>query len=784
LARKRKKKKLNPVRLIFLLICLLALIAAGVGAGLVFASVRDIPALSPAALESEASTMIYDRDGNLVTKIGVKNSVPVDLKNVPEHVKEAFLAIEDPGFFEHHGFSLRGIARAAWNDFTSGSIREGGSTITQQLVKISFLTPKKTIERKIQELILAVQVERHYAKEEILEMYLNNIYFGEGATGIQAASQIYFGKDVGALEIDEAALLAGLPQAPSAYSPFRAPQKAVSRRNLVLDRMAEYNFISKQQAEEARTKELQLDTKEPGEKQYPYPYFLDFVTEKLIAQYGEAEVFKGGLKVYTSLDQKVQRIAEAAMSKNSNFPPSGEDANGLLQPQGAVVVLDPHTGQIKALVGGREHTQKRQWNRAVQTTRQPGSSFKPIAAYGPAIEYKGLVPASVIDDIPVEYGSYEPHNYDGKYRGLITLRTALTNSVNVVAVRLLMDTVGINNAIRFASGLGIELDPSAHGASMALGGLHHGVSPLQMAAAYGAFANQGTYIAPAAILKVEKSDGIILDYPVPQQRQAMKPTTAYLVTDMLKSVVERGTGTGAQIGRPAAGKTGTTDDGKDIWFVGYTPELVTAVWIGYDQPKAMPYAFGGTYPAKIWREIMSNALSDTPVRTFSRPSGLVKATVDNKSGLLPGPNTPENCLVTDWFTEGTVPQKKDDVHVFVEVCAASGLLPNEYCPDRIIKTMIKLPYTVPSFVEDYGLRVPTEICSLHEKPERQSLFGPGEPLNPTLPSLPGSITDEPDEADEPDNRDNQRHGREKNPTSGTADANDSSASAEQNDNEP
>lgn len=736
MARKKKKRRLNLLRLVFLLMCLFFLVAVGAGVGLVYASVRDIPALSPAALESGASTAIYDKDKKLVAKIGIKNSDPVDLEDVPEHVQNAFLAIEDPYFFQHHGFSLRGIARAVWNNLSSGSIREGGSTITQQLVKVSFLSPEKTFKRKIQEIILAVQVERRYTKEEILEMYLNNIYLGEGAYGIQAASHIYFGKDVAELELDEAALLAGLPQAPSVYSPYRNPEKALSRRNIVLDKMAEYNFISKKQAEEAKSKELKLDTKEPGGKQYPYPYFLDYVTEKLVEKYGEAEVFKGGLKVYTSLDQKIQRIAEAAMSKNSNFPPSKEDENGLLQPQGAVVVLDPHTGHIKALVGGREHTQKRQWNRATQTTRQPGSAFKPIAAYGPAIEYRGLGPASVVDDIPVKYGAYEPHNYDGRYRGLITLRTALTNSVNVVAVRLLMDTVGIENAIRFASGLGIKLDPSAHGPSMALGGLHQGVSPLQMAAAYGAFANQGVYIEPTAIIRVEKQDGVILDQPVPKQYLAMKATTAYLITDMLKSVVEKGTGTRAQIGRPAAGKTGTTDDGKDIWFVGYTPELVTAVWIGYDKPKAMPQAFGGTYPARIWREIMSNALSGTPVREFSRPPGLVTATVDSKSGLLPGPNTPENCLVTDLFVEGTVPQKTDDVHVFVEVCASSGLLPNEYCPDRVIKTLIKLPYTVPSFVEDFNQRVPIKTCTLHGPGAQDHKKKGVENVNPGTPEAP------------------------------------------------
>jgi len=735
LAQKRRKRKLNLHRLFFILLCLAALGAGSAGAGLVFASVKDMPALSPATLESGASTMIYDKDGNLVTKIGIRNSVPVDLKNVPENVKNSFLAIEDPRFYQHHGISLRGIVRAAWNDLTSRSAREGGSTITQQLVRISFLNPEKTVKRKIQEAILAIKVERRYTKDEILEMYLNNIYLGEGAYGIQAAAQTYFGENVDKLNLEEAALLGGLPQAPSAYSPYRNPQAAVARRNMVLDSMARNNFISQGQAEKAKAAELKLDTKEVAQKQYPYPYFLDYVTDRLIEKYGEAEVFKGGLQVYTSLDQKVQKIAEAAMANKANFPPSKVDANGLSQPQGAVVILDPHTGQIMALVGGREHTQKRQWNRATQTTRQPGSAFKPIAAYGPAIEYKGLGPASVVDDIPVRYGSYEPKNFDGRYRGLITLRMALTHSVNIAAVKLLMDTVGIREAINFASGLGIKLDPQVHGASTALGGLHSGVTPLQMAAAYGAFDNQGVYIEPTAILRVEKLDGVILDQPVPKQRQAMKATTAFLITDMLKSAVEGGTGAGAQIGRPAAGKTGTTDDGKDIWFVGYTPELVGAVWIGYDKPTAMPQAFGGTYPARIWREIMSKTLGGAPVKEFPRPAGLVTATVDGKSGLLPGPNTPGDSLVTDLFTEGTVPTETDNVHIFVEICAVSGQLPNEYCPDRVIVQRIKLPYNVPSFVEDYNQRVPTESCALHGPGTSQSRPELKKQVNPAIPGI-------------------------------------------------
>ncbi|MCL6559326.1 MAG: transglycosylase domain-containing protein, partial [Firmicutes bacterium] len=322
MASKQKRRKLNLYRLAFLLLCILVIGAGGLGVGLVFASVKDMPALSPASLESGASTMIYDKDGNLVTKVGIKNNVPVDINNIPETVRNAFLAIEDPHFYEHHGVSLRAIARAAWSDLSSGQIREGGSTITQQLVKVSFLSPEQTIKRKIQEAILAIQVERRYTKDEILEMYLNNIYLGEGAYGIQAAAQTYFGEDVGKLELEEAALLAGLPQAPSAYSPYRNPEAALSRRNAVLAAMLKNNLISGAKYEKAKNAELKIETKEPAARQYPYPYYLDYVTEKLIEKYGEAEVFKGGLRVYTALDPKIQRAAEAAMARPANFPSS------------------------------------------------------------------------------------------------------------------------------------------------------------------------------------------------------------------------------------------------------------------------------------------------------------------------------------------------------------------------------------------------------------------------------------------------------------------------------
>ncbi|MBC7325335.1 MAG: penicillin-binding protein 1A, partial [Moorella sp. (in: Bacteria)] len=363
---------------------------------------------------------------------------------------------------------------------------------------------------------------------------------------------------------------------------------AAARRNLVLDTMARYGFITPEQAAATKKEPLNFKKGNPG-THYRYPYFVDYVTQQLISRYGDDMVYKGGLRVYTTIDKNTQEAAEKAFANPKNFPASARDAKGVLQPQGAAVFLDPQTGYIKALVGGREHINQLQLNRATSGPRQPGSAFKPIVAYGPAIELKGMVPASVIDDIPVKYGSYPPKNYDGRYRGLITMRTALIHSVNVVAVRTLMEHVGIANAIKFANSLGFSLDPKDHGPSMALGGLHNGVTALQMAAAYAAFANGGIYLQPTAILKVESMDGKVLEKHQPRPLQAMKPTTAYLITSMLKDVIQMGTGTNARLNRPAAGKTGTSDEGRDLWFAGYTPDLVGVVWIGYDQPKPMPY---------------------------------------------------------------------------------------------------------------------------------------------------------------------------------------------------
>lgn len=727
MARKSGRRRLRIGRFFAFLGLLFVVLVGGTTIALVAVSIKDIPAWNSEALQSSNSTLIYDKDNKLVAKVGTENRVPISIKDIPESVQQAFLAAEDHRFNQHHGIDFIGITRAAFKDVTGGGMHQGASTITQQLVKLSFLTQEKTFKRKIQEAILAIQVEHYFTKPEILEMYMNKIYFGEGAYGIQAASQYYFKKDAKDLNLAESAMLAGIPKSPNYYSPLAAketpegqPHQSKNRQKTILQLMAQYNFIDQSKAEQALNSPLNI-TKSPT--RYPFPYYVDYVTEQLIKKYGENQVYNSGLRVYTALDPEMQTAAESVLSDEKNLPPpKGKD-----KPQGAVVLLDPSNGNVRAIVGGREHTSRLGWNRATRKPgRQPGSTFKPIIDYGPAIEFAGRGPATVVDDAPVKFANYEPPNFDNTFSGLITLRTALVNSVNVVAVKLLVDHVTIPKAIEFASRLGFEIDSRSVGASLALG--TEEVTPLQMAGAYGAYANNGIYNEPTVILRVEGPDGTVLEEHKPRPRQAMKPTTAYLVTDMMKSATQEGTGKNANLGRPTAGKTGTTDDGKDIWFTGYTPDLVGIVWLGYDNPTPMKEAFGGGFPAKIFYKVMSQAHKNIPPRDFQRPPGLVTATVDRKSGLLPGPNTPQEHLITDLFVEGTVPTEVDNTHVPVEICATSGLLPTKYCPDRVVRNLVRLPYTVPETVADYHERVPSQICNIH---------GPGGNKVPSLEQGPG-----------------------------------------------
>ena len=642
-------------------------IGIGVGLGFLSATIQSAPNLR-GDIRPAASAQVFDTNGKLITLLhAVENRLPVTLSKIPKELQNAFVALEDNRFYQHSGVDPRAILRAVWINVAAGGVAEGGSTITQQLAKNAFLTQDRTWKRKVQEVIIAFQIEKQYTKNEILELYLNQIYFGAGAYGVQAAAQTYFGKNVEQLNLAESAMLAGLPKSPNYYSPFNSMKAARERQATVLDQMVKYGYIDQATAE--KTKQVPLKIASASEVAKPDPkakpaanskeadlpaaptYFIEYITSQLIDKYGADTVYKEGLRIYTSLDLDMQKSAEKAMRQ---LPTLRTDAKGLQQPQGALVCIDTHTGHVKAMVGGRG-TDK--FNRAVLAERQPGSAFKPFV-YLTALDL-GKSPATIIDDKAFRVGNYAPMNYDRTFKGPITLRTALELSRNIPAVKLAQE-VTPERIVRNAQNMGISTLVTSGRLNditlaMSLGGLTRGVTPLDIASAFGVLANQGIRVEPVTILKVVDRNGKVLEQHVPKEKMVVNERVAYLLTDMLKGVILRGTGTGANIGRPAAGKTGTTDEHKDAWFVGYTPELSTAVWIGFDSDGTLDGTTGGEIPATIWRLFMKEATAKMPIKDFPRPRGIVSATVSTRDGgLITDPNNKES--VTDFFIEGTQPK--------------------------------------------------------------------------------------------------------------------------------
>lgn len=743
---RRRRRKINLARFIGRLLLIAVVILGGIGAGYVAAAIKTMPAWDPEKLEAAQSSIVYDYQGKEVSRLyQVENREVVKLSRIPIYLQQAFIATEDDRFYQHHGVRPEAIARAALVNLIEGYGSEGGSTITQQLVKNAFFNkPEKTLRRKIQEAILALRLERQYSKAEILEMYLNRIYFGEGAHGVQAAARVYFGKNVENLTLSESALLTGLAKSPATYSPFKHPEAAKDRRAVVLDRMAECQFITPEQAEKAKNEPLGVVAKKtsagsaPANSGNTYQYFLDCVIEeasRILEEEGlydnpQLALYQEGLRIYTTMDSDLQRYTEELYSQDKNFPPGKGDQIV----QSAAVVIDPKSGGIRTIVGGRNYTLKRGFNRATDAKRQPGSAFKPIAVYAPAL-VKGFTPGTVLDDVPVSYkiGSdiWSPSNYDGVYRGPITMREAIKRSVNVYAVKML-ELIGVSEGIRFAENLGISTlvkqgTKNDNNLSLALGGLTYGVTPLEMAGAYAAFANQGIYIKPYAIEKIEDQNRRVLYQHKSQQQIVMDPRSAYLLTSMLQSVVtsEGGTGQRAYFGRPAAGKTGTTSDDTNAWFAGYTPDLAAVVWMGYDnQSQSMRSVYGGNYPAPLWKAIMQKAHEKIPPHDFTSPGGIVSVTICTRSGKLPGPACPAEELATELFPEEAVPTQTCDRHVLAEVCAESGKLATPYCPARITRSFIK---PAPGTGAGYSFpgQLPSETCPLHSG-------GPFTPQSSTL----------------------------------------------------
>lgn len=609
------------------LIVLLVVIVGGGITGCVAYSrlVSDLPDLSKGEEPLAETSIIYDRTGAILVELHAEqNRTNVPFANIPVTLRQAVIATEDQRFYEHKGVDASGIARALWVNLTKGK-HQGGSTITQQYVVNTFIKRENSITRKIKEAILAYRLESQYSKDEILERYLNAIYFGHGAYGVGAAAELYFGKDVGSLTVAECAMLAGLIRSPGSNSPRNDPVAAQARRDIVLGQMLEQGYIDTATHDAAVAEPITLAP--PAAAGTTAPYFVEWVKQTLIDEYGPDAVFKGGLRVKTTIDLAAQAAAENAVSSILNLP---ED------PSAAVVAIDPKTGEVRALVGGRDFSTQ-QFNVAVQGARQPGSSFKPFVLVT-------ALAAGVSPEEPFESAATSlaiPGGQTWKVTGSpgggpMRLRVATEKSINSVYAQLILK-VGAQKVADTAKAMGITTPIKAVPA-IALGSQE--VTPLEMASAYGTLANGGAHIKPFGITEVADVTGAVLFTADHTSTKAIDPAVAYLTTDMLKGVINGGTGSSANIGRPAAGKTGTTQEYRDAWFVGYTPDLVAAVWVGYTEGQVEmtnvhgKKVTGGSFPAQIWASFMKGALAGVPANDFKKPGGLTDATFCLDTGAI------------------------------------------------------------------------------------------------------------------------------------------------------
>lgn len=618
----RKKKWSNIQKPIKILLLVMLLVVLG---GLVMVN-HLISASDVSKLEElePRPTFIYDQNGEIVSKISNSNIEGVRLEQIPKELIEAVISVEDQQFNKHHGINYFGIARAFTQNTLKGEVVAGGSTITQQLTKNAFLTQERTYSRKFKELLLAKKIERTYSKDDIMERYLNQIYFGEGAWGVQRAAEVYFGKDVSELTLSESATLAGLIKAPTHLSPYKDMEKSVERRNIVLSLMKNEKYISQAEYDEAIGQEIVLaDSTMPNYKG-KYPYYVDYIIDEAVNKYGltKNEVLSGGLHIYTELNPVIQDALEEVYEDDRYFPESKPDQ--LIQ--SGSVFLNPKTGGIRALVGGRGEYTYGRFNNTTQLVRQPGSTLKPLV-YTAALE-QGYHISDLLVDQPINIDGYSPKNFDKQYRGQVTMYDAVTQSYNIPPVWLLHN-IGIENGVRAVERFGIPLDEQDHNLGLALGGLHKGTSPLRMAQAFTAFANDGVMMEAHAIVEIKDSEDEIIGKWREQSVEVTEAEVAQQMTYMLKGAVEVGTAKKAQIsGMEVAGKTGTTqlpftgvDGSKDHWFVGYTPDIVGAVWLGYDKTDADHYLTStSSFTAPpIFGQVLSRSMSEYPTKKFDLP---------------------------------------------------------------------------------------------------------------------------------------------------------------------
>jgi penicillin-binding protein 1A len=653
-----------------LVLLLVVFLLVGAGAAFYFTIVFDLPRLTTLKdYNPYIVSGVYSEDDALIGEFFVERRTVVPLAQMPRMLPKAFIAAEDARFFEHRGIDYRRVLGAAFRNIEALDVVQGGSTITQQIAKSFFLTPERSFVRKVKEAILAQRIEHYLTKNEILFLYLNQIYLGEGAYGVAAAATTYFGKSIQNLTLAECALLAGLPPSPNNLSPLRNPKKAHERQLYVLNRMVERKMITKEQAQKAQREEVKLRPRGP-KSYYDAPFVVDQVRQYVEQKYGKDLLYKGGLKIYTTINSKMQKIAEKAVQKGlEEFEERGGKGKGREQVQGALISLDPTTGYIIAMVGGRDFSSS-QFNRATQAKRQAGSAFKPIV-YAAALD-KGFTPATIIVDEPFSYidvpgkEPWQPQNFDREFWGPITFRKALTFSRNVPTVKI-AQSIGVDYLIDYATNLGIKtkLEPNL---SLALGSAN--ITLLDLTKVFGVFASQGYRAEPILVTQIQDKDGNVLEETEPSSVEVISPQTAYEITSLMQSVIQEGTGQRAKaLGRPAAGKTGTTNDTRDAWFIGYVPQkIVAGAWVGYDIEKSLgTHETGAVAALPIWLEFMKEAVADIPAENFAVPDGIIFVRVDKETGepVATMRGTQPAKTFFECFKEGTepagVPRLPDEV---------------------------------------------------------------------------------------------------------------------------
>jgi penicillin-binding protein 1A len=664
---KKNSDKFNGLIKILLSLIIIAVFVTVAGSVVYYILTMDLPGIVTLKdYRPSIASRVYDDNNELIDEFFLEDRKIIKINEVPKIVHYSFVAAEDSRFYQHQGFDMQSISRAMFKNFEAGHIVQGGSTITQQVAKMMYLSPEKKYMRKIKEAILAYQIDKYLTKDEILNLYLNQIYLGHGTYGIESAALGYFGKSARLLTLPEAAMLAGLPKAPSSYSPFLHYEKAKQRQAYVLTRMMEDGYITAAEMEQANAFPLKLRPIKPKDK--VAAYFVEHVRRYVQEKYGTDVLYKEGLSIYTTLDLSAQKAARDAVEKGlAELEDREKYDRGLVQ--GALYCMEVKTGAIRAMVGGRDFN-KSEFNRSTQSRRQPGSAFKPLI-YTAAFD-KGMNPSTrfvdspiVFEDLSQEGGLWKPRNFDEKFLGPITMRTALVQSRNIVTIKILQE-IGIDYAASYAMNMGIT-SPITRTLSVALG--TSGVTLQELVRAYAVLGNQGKKVTPYFIKKIVDRTGNVFEEAKVQEEQVIDPRIAFMTNYVMQDVVESGTGRRVKsIGRPVAGKTGTTNDIRDAWFIGFTPSIITGVWVGFDQEISLgKQEVGGRAAAPMWLYFMEKYMHNKPVEAFPVPEGIVFVKVDAKTGVPvkdAGKGTIYECFLDSAQPSeksGEITEEKDDL---------------------------------------------------------------------------------------------------------------------------